>query len=129
MALRLSLKPNERVIISGAAIRNGETRAELLIENKVPVLREPDIMSPAAARTPCQRIYLALQLMYVDPEQAPKHRTMLRALVADVVVAAPSCAELVERIEASVANGYLYRALKDARRLMDHERELMSSAQ
>ena len=129
MALRLSLRPNERVIISGAVIRNGETRTELLIENKVPVLRETDIMSPAAARTPCERIYLALQLMYVDPDQEAKHTTMLRTLVADVLVAAPSCRTMIEQIEASVTDGQLYHALKDARKLMDHERELMTRAQ
>ena len=129
MALRLSLKPHERVIISGAVIRNGDARVELLVENKVPVLREPDIMSPTDARTPCQRIYLALQLMYVDPDQAPKHLGMLETLVADVLQAAPSCRSSIERLEASVTAGHLYQALKDARNLMNHERELMTRAQ
>src|SRR5439155_12790288 len=95
MALRLSLKPHERVIIGGAALRNGGTRTELLIENEVPVLRESDILSPSMVRTPCERIYLVLQLMYVDPERSEQHIDRYRSLVADVAATAPSCRPLL----------------------------------
>jgi flagellar biosynthesis repressor protein FlbT len=129
MALRLTLKPHERVILGGAVLRNGGSRVDLLIENRVPVLRGADIMSPSAVRTPCERVYLALQLMYVDPDQAEGHRESYRSLVAEVLEAAPSCRRPIERIEASVAAGQLYQALKAARALIEHEQELMSHVQ
>lgn len=126
MALRLTLKPNERVIIGGAAIRNGESRAELLIESEVPILRERDILSPGKVRTPCERIYLALQLMYVDPERAAEHRLMFQSLVGDVLTAAPSMAPPVCEIVNLVGAGRLYQALKSAQSLRRQEKELMS---
>ncbi|MDM7913937.1 MAG: flagellar biosynthesis repressor FlbT [Candidatus Eisenbacteria bacterium] len=127
MALRLTLKPNERVIIGGAVLRNGAGRTWLLIENQVPVLRGSDILSPQAVRTPCERIYLALQLMYVDPENAVQHEGTFRELVSEVCEAAPSCHTWIDRVQDSVARGQLYQALKAARVLLEHERELMSN--
>ena len=67
MPLTLQLKPHERVILGGAVVCNGRSRARLVIENEVPVLRESDILSPRLVRTPCQRIDMALQLLYLDP--------------------------------------------------------------
>lgn len=129
MALRLSLRPFERVIISGAVIQNGPSRTDLSVENQVPVLRETDILSPAAVRTPCERIYLALQLAYVDPDQGPRHLAAYEALAAEVRTAAPSCGPLLERIEGMVALQRYYQALKAAADLLDYERELMAYVQ
>jgi len=125
MALRLTLKPHERVIIGGAVIKNGESRTELFISNEVPVLREPDVLSPGSVQTPCERVYLAIQLMYVDPEKSETHIETFRALVADVLEAAPSCRLLIEDMVGLVGAGRLYQALKSARALIAHEKELM----
>jgi len=127
MALRLKLKPHERVIIGGAAVRNGRSRVELLIDNQVPVLRESELITPNEVRTPCERIYLALQLMYIDSERIAQYRSSYRALVADVVEAAPSCRPLIAAIDDSVKRGRFYQALKHARGLIDHERELIGN--
>lgn len=126
MALRLSLKPHERVIIGGTVLRNGDSRTELLVENEVPILREADILSPGAAVTPCQRIYLALQLTYVDGADEARHLALYRQLVAEVLGAAPSCRPLIDRMEAHVAGRRYYQALKCAGQLLDYESELMS---
>jgi flagellar protein FlbT len=128
MALRLKLKPHERVIISGAVIRNGDSRVELLIENEVPLLRESDILSPSAVRTPCERIYLALQLIYVDPDRATDHRATFHTLVADVRKAAPSCDPFLVCIEELLAAGNLYQAIKAAQDLLQYEQELLKYA-
>jgi len=126
MALRLTLKPHERVIVGNAVIRNGDSRNRLLIENRVPVLRESDILSPGAVQSPCERIYLALQLIYVDPGAADQHLETFQALVAEVLEAAPSCSRLIRPIRAHMAAGRYYEALKSARLLLRYERELMS---
>jgi flagellar protein FlbT len=127
MPLHLKLKPNERVIIGGAVVRNGNSRVEIQIDNEVPVLRESDILSPAAVRTPCERIYLALQLLYVDTEQVHKHLETLKSLVDDVLEAAPSCTHLIEPIERHLREGKFYQALKSARALLEHERKLIAN--
>lgn len=129
MALRLSLKPGERLILGGAVIRNGESRAELMVENEVPLLRERDILSPSEATTPCRRIYLAIQLMYVDPAGLQGHEVLYRQLVLEVAAAAPSTLKFLGPMNDHITNGRYYQALKAARPLLDYEQELLSNAQ
>jgi len=126
MAFRLKLKPHERVIIGNAAVRNAGGRVELLIENHVPVLRESEILGPRAVRTPCERIYLALQLAYVDDEHRDDHLDAYRVLATDILRAAPSCAPALAAVQVCVEDGRLYQAIKRARLLLAHERRLTS---
>lgn len=124
MALRLTLKPHERAILGGAVLTNGRHRAELFVETEVPVLRGADILSPSMVRTPCERIVLAIQLMYVDPQRRAAHEQSYRALVEDVLDASPSSRRLIEPIDDAVREGKYYPALKLGRQLMAYEKEL-----
>ena len=46
MALKITLKPNEKMIVGGAVITNGNIKnTNLIIENNVPILRQKDIIS------------------------------------------------------------------------------------
>ena len=66
MSLKVELKPGERLIVGNCVITNSDQRTRLFIEGKSPILREKDILSPATADSPAKRIYLAVQLMYLD---------------------------------------------------------------
>jgi flagellar biosynthesis repressor protein FlbT len=125
MALRLSLKPRERVIIGGAVLKNGGSAVHLTVENRVPVLRQADVLSPREAQTPCKRVYLALQLLYLDPENAASHLETYRTLVGEVATAAPSTRPLIAAVDAQVQAGDHYRALKAARPLIEYEGKLL----
>jgi flagellar protein FlbT len=125
MALKITLKPHERLIIGGAVVTNGESRSSLLIENNVPILREQDILSEKKADTPCSRIYFVIQLMYVDEKNLAEHHTLYWKLVTDVVHAAPSTASLIEQINELILNGRYYQALKKANKLIEYEREVL----
>lgn len=127
MALRLTLRPHERAVIAGAVVRNGDTRATLRIENEVPVLRETDILRPDDVKTPCERVVLAIQLMYVDGARVSQHRTTFDRLIDDVRAAAPSLVEPLDAVNDLVDEGRLYQALKRARLLLSRERELLSN--
>jgi flagellar protein FlbT len=127
MALRLTLKPHERAILGGAVLTNGKHRAELYVETEVPVLRGTDILSPALVRTPCERIVLAIQLMYVDPQRRAIHEQTYRALVEDVLDASPSARRWLAPIDELVGAGKFYPALKHGRDLLAYERELLAN--
>ncbi len=71
MPLKIELKPNERVILGDCVVTNDDQRTRLLIQGTVPVLREKDIMTPSRANTPAERIYLAIQIMYVEKSAGP----------------------------------------------------------
>lgn len=128
MALKVELKPHERIIIGSCVITNTDQRARLLIEgDRVPILREKDILTPGTADTPAKLIYLAVQLMYISPDPQGNHGTYFN-LVRDIVTAAPSTWPIIEDINNSILNGNLYQALKEARKLVAYEKELLDQA-
>ena len=82
MALKVELKPNERIIIGNSVIRNGEQRTRFFIEGEAPILREKDILTPATANTPGKKVYLAVQLMYLQGDLS-SHNEIYFPLVRD----------------------------------------------
>jgi flagellar biosynthesis repressor protein FlbT len=126
MPLRISLKAQERLIVGGAVVRNGDHRCSLVIENDVPILRGTEVMGIDEATSPCKRIHFAVQLMYVDPVNLTTHRDLYRELVREVVEASPSMAPLLTQLNDRVAAGQYYQALKVARKLIAYEEELIS---
>jgi flagellar protein FlbT len=127
MPLKISLKPQERLIIGGAVVRNGDTRCELIIENSVPILRQKDILSEHNSNTPCRRIYFIIQLMYIDEKNLVTYHNTYWNLVRDVLHAAPSTLPLIDQISECILNNRYYHALKLARRLIDYEQEVIRS--
>lgn len=128
MALKVELKPHERIIIGNCVITNTDQRARLLIDGeKIPILREKDILTPETADTPAKLIYLAVQLMYISPEPQVNHGTYFN-LVRELVTVAPSAWPLIENINTNLLNGELYHALKEAKKLVTYEKSLLDSA-
>lgn len=128
MPLKLTLKPGERVILGGAVIKNGHSVSHLLIENRVPLLREKDILSEAEATSPCRKIYLAVQLMYIDAGLTSELAKVYWDLVRDVLAAAPSTNDLISQMSAYIVDSSFYQALKVAKKLISHEEELVKHA-
>jgi flagellar protein FlbT len=128
MPLKLTLKPGERVIVAGAVLTNGSTVAHLQIENRVPLLRQRDILAESEATTPCKRIYLVIQLMYIGDGLTSQLAQVYWELVRDVLAAAPSTNDLISQISAYIVDSSFYPALKIAKRLILYEEELMDHA-
>ena len=128
MALKISLAAGEKVIIGGAVITNSGVRCKLSVENRVTVLREKDIMKETDANTPCQKIYLSVQLMYIDEENVVAYHNAYWELVRDVLAAAPSTLSLIDPISQLVLNGEYYKALKLVQKLIDYEEETLKNA-
>ena len=125
MALKVELKPHERIIIGTCVITNTDQRARLLIDgDNIPILREKDILTPETADTPAKLIYLAVQLMYISPGADANHGTYFN-LIRDLVTAAPSTWPLIEGINNQILSGDLYQALKEARKLVAYEKQLL----
>ncbi|MGA8900194.1 flagellar biosynthesis repressor FlbT [Bradyrhizobium sp.] len=128
MALKVELKPHERIIIGSCVITNTDQRARLLIDGeKIPILREKDILTPETADTPAKLIYLSVQLMYISPEPDINHGTYFN-LLRELVTAAPSMWPIIEGININILSGDLYQALKEARKLVAYEKKLLDHA-
>jgi flagellar biosynthesis repressor protein FlbT len=126
MALKVELKPGERILIGDSVITNGAQRTRFLIEGKSPVLRERDIITAEQANTPAKRIYLALLLMYTSRDPRAHHETYF-ALVREFLAAAPSAERYVEVINNQILTGDLYKALKTAKELAVYEQDLINN--
>jgi flagellar protein FlbT len=127
MALKVELKPGERILIGESVVTNSDQRTRLLIEGSAPILRQKDIMTPEQADTPARRIYLAVQLMYTSRD-AQRHHELYFSLVRDIVQAAPSTWPLIEAINNHILTGEMYKALKEIKKLIAYEEELLAHA-
>ncbi|MGE0564165.1 MAG: flagellar biosynthesis repressor FlbT [Pseudolabrys sp.] len=127
MALKVELKPGEKVVIGECVITNGDQRARFLIEGNSPILREKDIMTASRADTPAKRIYLAVQYMYTSRNPAAFHDDYF-TLIRDMMQAAPSAWSLIENINNHILTGEMYKALKQAAKLMAYEKDLIDNA-
>lgn len=126
MALIIDLKPSERVIIGTALITNDQTRTRLHIEGDAPILREKDIMRQEEANSPCKRVYMTIQLMYLSPQPETLHEIYFQQ-VRDIQNSAPSTSVAFMKINDYILKNQYYKALKEARHLIDYEERLIAN--
>ena len=125
MSLRVVLKPGERIIIGQSLVTNSEVRATtFLIDGEAPVLREKDILTAETANTPVKRLYLCVQLMYLEND-IPKYQDLYMGFVKDLLEAVPSFRSTIETASRLILSGSLYNSLKEIRKLFPREEELL----
>jgi flagellar protein FlbT len=126
MALKVEIKPGERIIVGEALITNAGGRAKLFIEGDAPILREKDVLPPREADTPAKRVYLAVQLIYLkggDPEILDEYRS----LAEDFAEAAPGAVGILNDIDNCILIGDIYKGIKQAKRLVEYEEALIDN--
>lgn len=128
MALKVELKPHEKIIIGSCVITNTDQRAKILIEGeRIPILREKDILTSASADTPAKLLYLAVQLMYVS-ETPQEHHTVYFDVMRSLLDTMPSSGIVIQEINNHILNGDYYKALKESKRLIAMEADLLAQA-
>jgi flagellar protein FlbT len=127
VGLKIELKPGERVMLGECVITNHDQRTRLLVEGSAPILREKDIMTESRADTPAKQIYFAVQLMYISKDPTAYHELYFK-LVREITQAAPSMWPLIESINNQILTGELYKALKEVKKLIGYEKELLENA-
>ena len=129
MPLKLTLKPDEKVLIGTAVLTNVGPKAEIIIQNTVPVLREKDIISEENADTLVKKIYFVILNMYVDSKNEPKFHEIYFKLVNELFNAYPDqvILALVMEISQKILQGNHYQALKSCKKLLKFEAELLAN--
>lgn len=127
MALKVELRPGEKLLVGNCVITNSDQRTRLFIEGQAPILREKDILTPATADTPAKAIYLAIQIMYVEGDVEKLTKSYFE-LINEMVRAAPSTLAYVDAINNKILTGDLYKALRAAKKLIAYEGELLANA-
>jgi flagellar protein FlbT len=128
MPLKISLKPQEKIIIAGAMLRNGKSATQFLVENNVPILREKDILREPEADSPARRIYFVIQLMYIDQQNTVNYHATYWRLVREFLQAVPKSLKLIDEISEKILGEQYYKALRSARKLMDLEQRILAGA-
>jgi flagellar protein FlbT len=126
MALKVELKPFERIVIGGSLITNSETRTRFMIEGEAPILREKDILTAEMANTPVKRLYLCTQMMYLEND-IPKYQDIYMGFVKDLLEAVPSFRPSIETASKLILSGSIYGSLKEIRNLIKREEELLQT--
>ncbi len=126
MPLKITLAPEEKIIVNGVVLANAGSPATLTVLNQAQILRGKDILTEAEANSPASRIYFVLQCLYLFPERAADYRRAAEGFLADYAAAAPSGAEIVTTINEHLSAGHVYQALRAARKLLAHEKEILA---
>ena len=129
MPLKLTLKPDEKVLIGTAVLTNVGPKAEIIIQNTVPVLREKDIISEENADTLVKKIYFVILNMYVDSKNEQKFHDIYFKLVKELFNAYPDqvILALVMEVSQKILQGNHYQALKSCKKLLKFEAELLAN--
>jgi flagellar protein FlbT len=129
MALKLSLKPNEKFVLNGAVVQNGDRRAVLLLQNKASVLREKDILQEDEVTTPARHIYFPLMMMYLDEQGVNRYYDeFVRRLTEFMgVIRNPEILADCVTISKHAMSREYYKALMLCRKLIEYEDERLGN--
>ncbi len=129
--LVLKLAPNERVLINGAVIENGDKRSRLSIMTpNANILRLRDAIHPESVNTPVRRVcYIAQLVLSGDADPSEARHQLFRGIeqLSQVLTDADSRAQL-DAATAAVADNQFYQAMKALRSLLPREERLFGAA-
>lgn len=126
--LVLKLGPNERVLVNGVVIENGDRRSRMnILTPNAKILRLRDALHPSEATTPFRRVCYILQLILSGDvtDDEGKHQA-IRGLsqLTEVLRDTKGQAALIE-ISKLVESGQIYPALKRLRAFLPEEEKLL----
>src|SRR2546423_15580876 len=101
-------------------------RPRFLTGGIAPILREKDTLTAETANTPVKRIYLCVQMMYLENDIA-KYQELYFDFVKDLLAAAPRCRKQIESASNHILSGSFYKAIKDIKKLMNREDTLLGN--
>ena len=93
--LRITLRDGEKAIVNGAVLR-AVGRTQIMVENKVSILRGREVMRPEDATSPARQLYFATMLAYIDPAGRDAHHNAVIQLLS-MLIANLATAEARER--------------------------------
>lgn len=122
MPLKLTLKPDERIIVNGCAIRNSGRRHTLTIESHADVIRGQDLLEADGVATPVRRVYFLIQtaLTRADLREDLVTPIQKQLAVLATVFGGGNTGQIFEAAN-FVSGGDFYKALSALRPVMRHE--------
>ena len=130
MALRLTLKPNEKIVVNGCVIRNADRRQLLTIENHADIVRGVDLLDESEAGTPVKNVYYFIQSCLLRPDIRDE---LVPVIQKDLAKLVPIFHEEIggHIFEAAnhVSGRDFYKAMRALRPLIKYEARLLDMLQ
>ena len=127
--LVIKLAPNERLLINGAIIENGDKRTKISIRSpQANVLRLKDALNPDQAKTPVARVCYVAQLMLSgDADLQEGHAQLLLGMEQlSQVFSDPDSRTILDDATNAVLQANYYQALRRLRGLLPREARLLA---
>jgi len=127
MALTLTLKPNERIVVNGCAMRNSGRRHVIMIESHADVIRGQDLLDENDAATPVGKAYFLIQTVLIQADLREKLIPVIQQHLAALATVFGGD-NLMRIFEAAnyVSQSDYYKALRALRAVMQHEAQLLA---
>ena len=129
--LILKLAPNERVLINGAVIENGDRRTRIAVRTPdAKILRLRDAIHPDDSNTPVARVCYEAQLILSGDRPAAEGRKILLKGIEQLTLVFDDrdSRNLLTAATRAVLDGNYYRALRSLRDLLPRESRYLAVA-
>ena len=127
--LVLTLNPNERVLVNGAVIENGDRRSRLsILTPNANILRLRDAIRPDEVNTPVRRVCYIAQLVLSGDVAEPDARLQIMRGIEQLSQALrdDDSRQHLDAATNAVAKNDFYRSLKALRNLLPREARLLA---
>jgi len=126
--LVISLKANEKFLVNGALLVNGDKRSQISVPNDdVYILRVSDALHPSDVTTPVRRVYYGVQLILSGDGNTDEMRRDVRdgldALAA--VFHGTPMSKALEKAQNAFSKGRYYSVLYTLKSLLNVEEQLL----
>jgi flagellar biosynthesis repressor protein FlbT len=127
MGLHIKLRPNERLVLNGCVIKNGDRASSIEIENRADVLRGSEILDAEECNTPVSRVQNLIQVALVsaDRRAALVPEILERLEEIGQAMAASSTQDIIG-VSTMVREGDFYRAFKGLICVAEREKLLLA---
>ncbi|WP_425409254.1 flagellar biosynthesis repressor FlbT [Hyphococcus sp.] len=128
--LVIKLKPNEKVLVNGVILQNGDRAASIRVRsNDVAILRARDAIQKDEANTPLKRIYYIAQLaMAGEAENESAAKEILQALDPLKAIFAGDALNEISRAQSAAASHKFFVVMRAVKKLFPIEEALLHRA-
>jgi flagellar protein FlbT len=114
------LRPNERIIVNGCVLTNGDRRNTITVSSFGQVLRGKYVLQPEDADSPVRKLYFCIQMLLISgcDEQALRHASKLGAFVFTHMDSEEDQATLLQAMDMVSVRDF-YKALVKLHPLLD----------
>ena len=126
MPLRLKMPHGDRIIVNGAVLENGGEATMLVFHNHADIMRRKEIMQESDALSPSRRVYYALQCAYIFEQKRESYLKIFEQYLSEYEKAAPSATPIAQNLRESLNTNKIYFALKECRKLIQHESDILA---